>query len=162
MSDVTKVIIGASALLSNGAMLAPAGTAMVAALAQTRDVPVIVACEGYKFCEKVQVDAIVYNELGSPQEIAVAALTAEGLPGAAPQHVAAYRGGIGATGEGDQVLPFQVINLRYDLTPIRNISVVATETGLIPPTSIPVLLREFKAEASAASSAGRVDSSTNE
>lgn len=27
--------------------------------------------------------------------------------------------------------PFQVLNLRYDLTPIGNISVIATETGLI-------------------------------
>ena len=40
-------------------------------------------------------------------------------------------------------LPFDVINLRYDLTPIGNISVVATEAGLIPPTSIPVLIREL-------------------
>jgi len=37
-----------------------------------------------------------------------------------------------------------IISLRYDLTPISNISVVATETGLIPPTSIPVLIRELK------------------
>ena len=28
-------------------------------------------------------------------------------------------------------LPFQVLNLRYDLTPIKNISVIATESGLI-------------------------------
>jgi translation initiation factor 2B subunit (eIF-2B alpha/beta/delta family) len=37
-----------------------------------------------------------------------------------------------------------IISLRYDLTPISNISVVATETGLIPPTSRPVLIRELK------------------
>lgn len=41
-------------------------------------------------------------------------------------------------------LPFNVVNLRYDLTPIGNISVVATETGLTPPTSIPVLMREMQ------------------
>jgi hypothetical protein len=40
-------------------------------------------------------------------------------------------------------LPFHVVNLRYDLTPIGNISVVATETGLTPPTSVPVLMREM-------------------
>ena len=43
-------------------------------------------------------------------------------------------------------LPFNVLNLRYDLTPINNISVVATETGLIPPTSIPVLIREIQSD----------------
>ena len=43
-------------------------------------------------------------------------------------------------------LPFNVLNLRYDLTPIGNISVVATETGLTPPTSIPVLMREIQSD----------------
>ena len=37
---------------------------------------------------------------------------------------------------------------RYDWTPIENISVVATEHGLIPPTSIPVLVEELRAEES--------------
>jgi translation initiation factor 2B subunit (eIF-2B alpha/beta/delta family) len=32
-------------------------------------VPVIVASEAYKFCEKVQLDSVVYNELGSASEI---------------------------------------------------------------------------------------------
>lgn len=58
--------------------LAPAGTAMIASLAKARDIPVIVACEGYKFTEKVQVDSIVYNELGSPSEIAIAVPNTEG------------------------------------------------------------------------------------
>ena len=34
MREATRVILGASALLSNGSMLAPAGTAMVASLAK--------------------------------------------------------------------------------------------------------------------------------
>lgn len=40
--------------------------------------------------------------------------------------------------------PYQVLNLRYDLTSIRNVSAVITEVGLIPPTSIPVLIRELR------------------
>ena len=32
------------------------------------------------------------------------------------------------------------------MTPIGNISVVATETGLTPPTSIPVLMREIQSD----------------
>lgn len=43
----------------------------VASLAKARNIPVIVACESYKFCDRVQVDSIVYNELGSVHEIAV-------------------------------------------------------------------------------------------
>ena len=35
-------------------------------------------CESYKFSEKVQLDSIVYNELGSAKEIAIAAPKGEG------------------------------------------------------------------------------------
>jgi translation initiation factor eIF-2B subunit delta len=62
-------IIGASALFSNGSVLAPSGTAMVAALAKAQRVPVIFAAESYKFSEKVQLDSIVYNELGNSNEL---------------------------------------------------------------------------------------------
>jgi translation initiation factor eIF-2B subunit delta len=162
MRDVTRVLLGASALLSNGCMLAPAGSAMVAAIAKAHRIPVIVAAESYKCCEKVQLDAIVYNELGSTKEIAhlqpateedVKALTPEagnantavsatvGAPIPTAQAHCSYRGMVDRM---DTQLPFQVVNLRYDLTPITNISVVATENGLIPPTSVPVLIRELK------------------
>jgi translation initiation factor eIF-2B subunit delta len=136
MREATRVILGASALLSNGAMLAPAGTAMIAALAKMQRIPVIVACESYKFTEKFQLDSIVNNELGAASEVAV--VKASGDDGAAesepvPQLSIGYRGAaekLGADGsEGS--LPFQVVNLRYDLTPIGNIAVIATETGLI-------------------------------
>lgn len=148
---------------------------MVAALAKARQIPVIVAAESYKFSEKVQLDSIVYNELGQTSEIAVmAAVEADGASGPVPQPQSqvGYRGSAppltasgaeqaaaGAdcdpialpstwrSGEASSgstaVLPFNVVNLRYDLTPIGNISVVATETGLTPPTSIPVLMREM-------------------
>ena len=192
MTDVTRVILGASCFMSNGAMLAPAGTAMVAALAKSKQIPVIVASESYKFSEKVQLDSIVFNELGHTSEIAIMALATEGeetgqstlVP--TPQKLSVFRGmnlerdnassnssssssGAGAAaaeevGSGlvsiptrandfngvakraESDLPFEVVNLRYDLTPINNISVVATESGLIPPTSIPVLIRELHAD----------------
>lgn len=188
--SVTRVLLGASSLLSNGAMLGPAGTAMVAALARARQIPVIVAAESYKFSEKVQLDSIVYNELGNSSEIAVMGSSGSAEEGAAagagglvpvPQRQPGYRGaalapeavvagresaaeadpistptlwrsnanpnsGSGGGGDGSAVLPFNVVNLRYDLTPIGNISVVATETGLTPPTSVPVLMREIQSE----------------
>mmetsp|Transcript_8740 Transcript_8740/g.12127 ORF Transcript_8740/g.12127 Transcript_8740/m.12127 type:complete len:507 (+) Transcript_8740:26-1546(+) len=265
MKDATKVLLGASCLLSNGSMLAPAGTAMVAALAKARQVPVLVAAESYKFSDKVQLDSIVFNELGNGAEIVSmqppsaaamnivgAAYGATGSGGSGVSNTASggdgvegsggnkgERGGSGgekgdrgaaggaqskasadpsssassassapvdnnpqgwiptptlqpyyrgpaetllltdnsnsgggsgcehialplasyvnsnssrtigsATGvSGSAVrLPFDVINLRYDLTPIGNISAVATEAGLIPPTSIPVFIRELVSE----------------
>ncbi|RYG67196.1 hypothetical protein EON64_08000, partial [archaeon] len=69
MQEATKVLLAASCLFSNGAMLAAAGSAMVASLAKARQIPVIVACESYKFVDKVQLDAIVFNELGHPGEV---------------------------------------------------------------------------------------------
>jgi translation initiation factor 2B subunit (eIF-2B alpha/beta/delta family) len=42
---------------------------MIACLAKNRRVPVIFAAESYKFCEKVQLDSIVYNELGDYREL---------------------------------------------------------------------------------------------
>ena len=158
MKEATRVFLGASALFSNGSMQAPCGTAMIASLAKAQSVPVIAVCESYKFSERVQLDSIVSNELGSPHEICVPVseeLRAE-LPGSgddtktdsaastAPQLNCEYLGGSGAS---DHALPFQVLNPRYDLTPIENISAVATETGLIPPTSVPVLIRELKDDA---------------
>jgi len=41
-----------------------AGTAQVALIAKAFNVPVLVACETHKSCERVQTDSIVYNELG--------------------------------------------------------------------------------------------------
>ena len=45
MQDVTKVLLGAHAMLANGYMQARAGNAMVAMAAQERGIPVIVCCE---------------------------------------------------------------------------------------------------------------------
>ena len=145
LRTTNKVLLGASALLSNGAMFAPAGTAMVASLAKSFGIPVIVACEGYKFCEKVQVDSIVYNELGSINEIAIIDTFSTEENATIPQLKLGYQG-ILETKTNENQLAYNIINLRYDLTPINNISAIATETGLIPPTSIPVLLRESKGE----------------
>lgn len=63
-SQVSKVIIGAHALLSNGAVMSRAGTAHVCLVARAFNVPVLAACETHKFCERVQTDALVFNELG--------------------------------------------------------------------------------------------------
>lgn len=64
MPEVTKVLLGAHALLANGYVTSRVGTAQIALVAKSYNVPVLVCCETHKFSERVQTDAFVYNELG--------------------------------------------------------------------------------------------------
>lgn len=64
MPQVTKVLLGAHALLANGYVMSRSGTAQVALIAKHFNVPVLVCCETHKFSERVQTDAFVYNEIG--------------------------------------------------------------------------------------------------
>ena len=115
---------------------------MVAALAHSRGVPVIFAAESFKFTEKVQMDSIVYNELGDPADLLKPCESGDGV------YVPRERGDGFRSAESASPLPYQVLNLKYDVTPIRNVSAIVTEVGKVPPTSIPVLLRELKYESS--------------
>ena len=58
------MFLGAHALLANGYVMSRAGSSVVAMVADACNVPVLVCCETYKFCERVQTDAFVLNELG--------------------------------------------------------------------------------------------------
>ena len=51
MKDVTRVILGAAALLSNGAVIGRVGSAVVALMAKMHNVPLLICCETYKFAE---------------------------------------------------------------------------------------------------------------
>lgn len=64
MHKVTRVFLGASAILSNGTVYSRVGTACVAMVAHAFRVPVLICCEAYKFHERVQLDSICSNELG--------------------------------------------------------------------------------------------------
>ena len=66
MVQANKVFLGAHALLANGNVMSPIGSSQVALVARSHNIPVLVCCETYKFCERVQSDAFVYNELGEP------------------------------------------------------------------------------------------------
>jgi translation initiation factor eIF-2B subunit delta len=116
LQQVSKVFLGASALMSNGSIYGRIGTAAVAMLAKDRHVPVLVCCESYKISNKVQVESITQNELGDPKAI---------LP-------------LGKTNA-----KFKVLNLMYDVTPSEFVSGIVTELGIIPPTSVAVLLSEM-------------------
>lgn len=65
MSSVSKVLLGAHALLTNGYVMSRIGTAQIALMAQAYNKPVLVCCETYKFSEQVLTDSFVHNELGN-------------------------------------------------------------------------------------------------
>lgn len=213
MRDVSKVFLGAEAFFANGAMLSRSGTSMVALAAHSFHVPVIVACETYKFSENIQLDAVVNNELGVPDAL----MYKTGVPGAEPVGIqsdprlsemeySAYardryaarprwnncngmennsstaigaatqikkgkgkgKGGRGGGGgapatimtaeektqaELHKTCPLsdwrttqnlRLMSISQDVTPPEFVSVIITEVGMIPTTSIPVVLREYK------------------
>lgn len=69
LCQVTKVLLGAHALLANGYVMSRVGSSQVALVAKSYNVPVLVCCETYKFCERVQTDSFVFNELGKCYQI---------------------------------------------------------------------------------------------
>eukprot|EP01133_Synstelium_polycarpum_P004225 gene4225-4927_t len=133
MKEVTKVFVGACTILSNGNLISRAGTALVSSMAQFYNVPFIVCCETYKFTEKAQLDSICSNDIGNPMDL-VSNLNER-------------------DSNSDSILKgwkdidqLKLLNLMYDLTPIEMIALVITEFGMVPPTSIPVILREYRKE----------------
>ncbi len=69
IDKVTKVFIGASSVLSNGAVIAKIGNSMLTTLAKRHMKPVVVFSETYKFSERVNLDPININEIGDPQSL---------------------------------------------------------------------------------------------
>ena len=126
MAEVTKVFLGASAMLSNGNVISRTGTAAVAMLAHRFRVPTMVCCETYKFDDRCQLDSICYNELGDPSRLADDGLT--------------------KLKQWESIDSLKLLNLRYDLMPIEFVTLVITEVGHVPPTSVPVIIREFSTD----------------
>ena len=69
IDKVTKVFIGASSVLSNGAVIAKVGNSMLATVAKRHQKPVVVFSETYKFSERVNLDPININEIGDPHAL---------------------------------------------------------------------------------------------
>ncbi|KAL7232089.1 hypothetical protein ACSBR2_010160 [Camellia fascicularis] len=130
MYEVTRVLLGASSVLSNGTVYSRVGTACVAMVAHEYHVPVLVCCEAYKFHESVQLDSICSNELGDPDAISTVSGRKE------INHLDDW-----ATNEN-----LQLLNLIYDATPSDYVSMIITDYGMVPPTSVPVIVREYRKE----------------
>jgi translation initiation factor eIF-2B subunit delta len=129
MSKVTKVFLGASAVMSNGAIFGRVGTACVALLAQDHKIPVLVCCETYKISNRVQLESITYNEVGDPNS-----LTSSNRK---------------RLDDWKETPNLKMLNLLYDVTPSEFVSGIVTEVGIIPPSSVAVLLREMNPQDSA-------------
>ena len=139
MKEVSKVLLGASAMLANGNVISRVGTSMVAVMARQYNVPVLVCCETYKFSEKVMLDSICSNELGDPDELVV---DQRSLPELSHRCCPNDR----SLADWRDTKDMKLLNLVYDLTPADLIVLVVTELGYLPPSSVPVVIREYRKE----------------
>ncbi|KAF5747443.1 translation initiation factor eIF-2B subunit delta [Tripterygium wilfordii] len=130
MHEVTRVFLGAASVLTNGTVFSRVGTASIAMVADAFRVPVLVCCEAYKFHERVQLDSICSNELGDPDAISK-------VYGSRDINVLDHW----ANSEN-----LQLLNLMYDAMPSDYVSMIITDYGMVPSTSVPVIVREYRGE----------------
>ena len=113
------VLLGASALHSDGALFARSGTAVVSMLAKEHKVPVVACVETYKFGERVVLDGVASNELGDPDVLRdLPANKALGIKKPSPPALTP-------------------LSLMYDLTPPSLITAVCTEVSVVSPVVSP-------------------------
>jgi len=117
LPHTTTLFVGAHSLHANGAVFSRAGTAMVAMMAKSRNIPVVVCCETYKFAEGIRWDGVSKNEL-APTPFPPSS-TSDSDP-----HSLNPRANL------------SILSPLYDLTPPSCITAVVTEVGIIPPSSI--------------------------
>ncbi|KAL7054111.1 hypothetical protein AAHC03_026547 [Spirometra sp. Aus1] len=162
---VSLTILGAHSLLNNGHVIARVGTAQVAnivsAVAHT---PVLVCAETYKFWERAQSDAFEFNELSDPDDIwrgprGIQADWEKGLPGYSLSDAWQPDKDESEACLGDSLQTqcsltnpprlsdwrtkktLRLLNLAYDVLPPELVTAVVTELGILPTTSVPVVLR---------------------
>ncbi|NXU54299.1 EI2BD factor, partial [Turnix velox] len=168
LPEVSKVLLGAHALLANGSVMSRVGTSQIALVSKAYNVPVLVCCETYKFCERVQTDSFVSNELGKysvpfylplshlsaccwpesthwihsrPGLVPAVPLCDPPVPADDPDDLVLLRGGRAPLGGWAENKSLRLLNLVYDVTPPELVDLVITDLGMIPCTSVPVVLR---------------------
>lgn len=135
------------------------GTAHVANIvASVAHTPVMVCAETYKFWERAQSDAFEFNELGDPDEIwrGPRGTAADWRVPKDPDFVVAKSTHPEAWRELSQrtegMKNLRLLNLVYDVVPPELVSAVITELGILPTTSVPVVLRVKQASIEATNS----------
>ena len=106
-----------------------------------------VCCETYKFCDKVQTDAVVNNELGNPLDLLNSKSSTNYFstcindPFAESSNAPNTESTSTTTTASTPINNVTLLNLTYDVTPPDLITMVVTDMGFLPCTSVPVVLR---------------------
>ena len=127
MKEATMVFVGAASVCANGTVVARAGTAAVTVMAHAYRVPVMVCCETLKFTERVLLDSITSNELGNPLALTEDSLNQSPKP---------------LQGQKAAQDNLKFLNIMYDATPPDYVTAIVTEVGMLPTSSVSVVLRE--------------------
>lgn len=142
MSKATKVLLGAHSLLANGYVMSRAGTAQIALIARSYNKPVLVCCETYKFCERVQTDSIVHNEIGNLRCLMLMDKKLSSSFLGDPEKVIKINSYNESPLKNWKINRYVTpLNLMYDVTPPDLVTAVVTELAILPCTSVPVILR---------------------
>ena len=121
MHEVDRVIVGADAIASNGAVVNKIGTSMIAVVAHETRTRFFVAAETYKLSPRTLLGDLVEIEERSPLEVVSEKWMAEN-PGV------------------------KVKNPSFDITPPEYIDLIITEQGVFPPQGIVFLMKELYPE----------------
>lgn len=108
---------------------------MVACIAHKNNIPVVAVCEAYKFTDRVNLDQLNNNVIGSRYSFENNYLCKESRNAdVLPEMIKKQK-------DNDKQDFF--FSLKYDLTPQKFLSMIVCEIGNIPPHSVPVVIREF-------------------
>lgn len=167
LEDVDCAFLGSHAMLSNGHLYSRVGTAMVAMMCHRRNIPVLTCCESIKFSDRVQLDSVTTNELADPEDLIADFGSNQPLPKRSlaleqfikeqealekttPKKQGADKKDASTETDSEplknwkEIPQLNILNIMYDLTPPYYINKVVTELGALPPSSVPVILREYK------------------
>lgn len=101
----------------------------------------LVCCETYKFCDKVQTDALVNNELGNPMDLLTSTSSTNYFSKCVSEPLESASNSGEGNSSGEPASNVTLLNLTYDVTPPDLITCVVTDMGFLPCTSVPVVLR---------------------
>ncbi|TPX35300.1 S-methyl-5-thioribose-1-phosphate isomerase [Synchytrium microbalum] len=143
IKEVTKVLMGASAVLSNGSVMSRAGSALVAMTANDFKIPVLVCCETYKFSDAFRLDSFVWNEIGDPDELVdISSRPRSEYGSLCSDSYVQGKADSSILTDWRDIGQLKLLNLLYDITPAQYVSMLVCDTGCIPSTSAFAILRE--------------------
>jgi len=115
-------------MLSNGDLLGSNGTSLISLIAHNFKKPVIALSETYRFWDKVIMNSNQFDYLERVEKSNYDSSTDKNL----------------RINKGNE--NYLVMKSKYDITPAKFINLIVCELGSIPPTSVPVIIREFGQE----------------